>query len=317
MNESSVRRFCGVMILFSVLIRFLDVGGYTIRAAEVPPPERRVWTLRIETDQPDEPLRAPQTEAAKPLAFSAEDAAGITVGGSSSYAVDKLALLQRKSTLSLTPGAPAVLIVHTHSSEAYTGSEGCFYEAADPYRTTDKRFSVIRVGDEIESVLQQAGISVIHDTELNDYPVYSGAYDRMLPKLEAYLAQYPTISVVLDVHRDAIENPDGTQCAFTANISGTDCAQVMLVVGTDEGGLEHPGWERNLTNALQLQAVANRLYPGLCRDMELRTERFNAHIADGAMLCEIGAAGNTLPEAIGGARLFAQALAEYLTSNQE
>lgn len=313
MNERTARTFCAAMILFSALIRLLDCAGFAIEPAQLPAGEVRVWPVQVIRQAP---VQKPEEESipAPEFVFTQADADGIHVGGTCSYTVDKLALLQSENTLNISASEPEVLIVHTHSTEAYSKSEGYEYEQSDPYRTLDENFSVIRIGKEIETVLTDAGIAAIHDTALNDYPVYSGGYDRMLPKIEQYLRQYPSISVVLDVHRDAIENKDGTQCAFTANVNGKDCAQIMLVVGTDEGGLEHPEWKKNLANALKLQAVLNREYPNLCRDLELRCERFNAHVANGAMLAEFGAAGNTLDEAINGANAFAHGLADFLIS---
>ena len=227
---------------------------------------------------------------------------------------DKRALLRQPSTLDFSQPGPKVLIVHTHSCEAYTPTPAWDYAASDSYRTRDETRSVIRVGSEIQAVLEAEGIEVLHDTALNDDPAYSGAYDRMLTTIEAYLAQYPSIQLVLDVHRDAVENPDGTQVCYTTELRGEDCAQVMLVVGTDEGGLEHPNWRENLANALKLQATLNRSYPGLCRPIDLRTERFNAHTSPGALLAEFGAAGNTLPEAIRAGRYFATGVAELVHS---
>ena len=82
----------------------------------------------------------------------------------------------------------------------------------------------------------------------------------------------------------------------------------MLVVGTDEGGLSHPDWQENLANALKLQALLNRAAPGLCRSLDLRTERFNQHETPGSLLIEIGSTGNTLAEALRSARILADAL---------
>ena len=180
------------------------------------------------------------------------------------------------------------------------------WNTTDPYRTGDAAYSVIRVGDEIAAALEQAGIETLHETSLNDYPSYNGAYTRMEATIEAYLAQYPSIQMVLDVHRDAALLPDGSQAAFTANVDGENAAQVMLVVGTDEGGLTHPDWQENLANALKLQALLNRSVPGLCRDLDLRTERFNQHLTHGSLLAEFGAAGNTLSEAVRAGQSLAQ-----------
>ena len=259
------------------------------------------------------PQRQITAEVTKlPEAFSAAEADAITIAGACSYAVDKAALLTRPSALTAKADGPKVLIVHTHTSEAYTPEPGWEYESSDPLRTGDAEHSVVRLGTRVAELLNAHGIETLHDTALNDYPSYNGAYARMETTIEDWLAQYPSIQMVLDVHRDAALDYSGAQLAFTADVSGERCAQVMLVVGTDEGGLTHPDWEENLANALKLQALLNRSAPQLCRSIDLRTERFNAHTSPGALLAEFGAAGNTLPEAIRAGRYFAQGVAEFI-----
>lgn len=189
---------------------------------------------------------------------------------------------------------------------------GFEYPESDALRTLDERYSVIRVGDEIADILTEAGISVLHDTQPNDYPNYNGAYERMRQTIEGYLAEYPSIQMVLDIHRDAAEDADGNPVALTAEADGEACAELMLVVGTDEGGLSHPDWQENLANALKIQTLLNRSAPGLCRNLNLRTERFNQHETPGSLLVEVGASGNTLAEALRSARILGQALAVFL-----
>ena len=74
-------------------------------------------------------------------------------------------------------------------------------------------------------------------------------------------------------------------------------AQLMFVVGTDGGGLEHPNWKQNLKVAVKIQEKANEMYPGLFRDMNLSKSRYNQHVSNGAFIIEVGTTGNTLEEA--------------------
>lgn len=263
---------------------------------------------------PGEALAASGAEAPAPLSFTPEEADAITIAGQCSYTVDKQALLLQPSRLDFSGEGPKILIVHTHASEAYTPSDGLSYLASDTLRTEDASRSVIRLGSEIADILNDAGIETIHDTTLNDYPSYDGAYARMQTIIESYLAQYPSIQMVIDVHRDAFEDADGNPAALTIDIDGEECAKLMLVVGTDEGGLYHPDWQENLANALKLQALLNRSAPGLCRNLDLRTERFNQHETPGSILCEFGASGNTLTQALSSARIFAQTLVQLAGS---
>ena len=207
---------------------------------------------------------------------------------------------------------PKVLIVHTHGSEAYTMPPGQEYEASGDCRTTDCDYNVVRVGDELARVLEDAGISVLHDPTLHDYPEYSGAYGRSLDAVEKAMAEYPSITFVLDVHRDAISDGDGSPYKVVSNVAGVNTAQMSMVIGTDGGGLDHPDWQENLKLAAAVQQKLLDSYPTLMRPITVRNSRYNQHVTPGALLVEMGAAGNSLDEALLSARLFGEALAEVI-----
>lgn len=209
---------------------------------------------------------------------------------------------------------PQVLIVHTHGSEAYTMPPGEEYEASSECRTTDCNYNVVRIGDEIAAALEEAGISVIHDATLHDYPQYSGAYDRSLATINSYLEQYPSISFVLDIHRDAISDGEGNMYKVVSNVAGVNAAQMTFVIGTDGGGLEHPNWRENLKLAAAVQQNLLDDYPTLMRPITVRNSRYNQHVTTGSLLVEMGAAGNSLDEALLSGRLLGQALAETILS---
>lgn len=292
----------------------------TCAAAAETEAEPELWVVR-KTAAPavaEQPMPAPAPEEApsrEKLTFTREEAEAIAIGGACTYNPDKKALLLRDAALSVSADGPTVLIVHTHTSEAYTQSAGWFYQESDRLRTTQPDCSVVRVGAEIAGVLEQAGIAVIHDTSYNDYPDYNGSYTRTGEKIQAWLEQYPTIRVVLDVHRDAVENADGTPRRDARTLSdGRESARLMLVVGTDQGGTRHPNWQDNLSLALKAHALVERAEPGLCRNIDLRTERFNQHLSPGYLLVEVGSTGNTMPEALAAGAVFAEALAKLLLS---
>ena len=186
-----------------------------------------------EPGQPDEPAEpavpepeepAPQEET--PLSFADNGVAAKTLAPASAdgYLVTGDVYINNRSDNSLDASifdgsfaaalseeeGPQVLIVHTHASEAYTMPPGEEYVPSGECRTTDCAYTVVRVGDELARTLEDAGLTVLHDTTLHDYPEYSGAYNRSLETVEAYLEEYPTISFVLDVHRDAFAGPAGS-----------------------------------------------------------------------------------------------------------
>lgn len=207
---------------------------------------------------------------------------------------------------------PQILIVHTHGSEAYSMTDGDTYEESDPYRTTDCTHNVVRVGEEMATVFRAYGFQVIHDTTLCDYPAYNGAYDRSKAVVEQRLEQYPSIKVVLDVHRDALVGSGGEVYKLVSEEAGQKVAQVMMVLGTDAGGAEHPRWKDNLAFALKLQKNLVKGYASLARPTVLRKARYNQQLCPGSVLVEVGGHGNTLSEAIAGGRLWADNVARTL-----
>ena len=227
------------------------------------------------------------------------------------YAIDMTSLLQKDSPVALGEQGVQVLIMHTHGTEAYTQSPGHAYVASGEYRTTDSSANMLRVGQEICDILNDRGISAVHSRTLNDYPAYNGSYNRALKDIQAHIQQYPTIQLVIDVHRDAIATGN-TYYKTAAEVDGQQTAQLMFVTGTDAGGLTHDHWQDNLAFQAQLHDRLNSTYPGIMRPMSIRASRFNQHIRKGSMLVEVGACGNTLEEALAAAQIFANTLADAL-----
>jgi stage II sporulation protein P len=241
------------------------------------------------------------------------DASGIQIKNYSAYDVDTDALLNADLNLSFTADSPSVLIVHSHGSESYTADANNPYVETDPWRTEDTNYNVVHVGDVLTELLQSAGINVIHDRTLNDYPSYDGSYNRALEVIEGYLEEYPSICIVIDLHRDAVQNTDGSAVRTTATIDGKECSQIMLVMGTDSTGLYHPYWQENLKLALRLQYAMDTMYPTLTKPIDLSEYRYNMHATLGSMIVEVGGIGNTLDESVTAVTYFADAIIEVLS----
>ncbi len=241
---------------------------------------------------------------------------GTRIKNETHYAVDVSQLLRRGPSLRLPAEGLQVLILHTHGSEAYTPSGLDRYEPNDTSRTADTQCNVIRVGDELAEKLSAAGLRVIHDREIYDYPSYTGSYSRSGAAVEAYLRDYPDIAVVLDLHRDALGS-DGVVYKTMAEEPGVVSSQIMLLAGSDESGLEHPRWQENLALALYLQEAVGRKHPTLLRPVSLVPQRYNQHLCPGALILEVGSSGNTLQEALAAVRLFAEAAAPALLALAE
>jgi len=237
---------------------------------------------------------------------------GLTVKNETSYWVDAAQIVSDGPGLTLAADAPQILIIHTHSSEAYTQAGLDRYQPSDSYRTENTEFNIVRIGDELTDILQQAGLNVIHDRGIYDYPSYTGSYTRSAEAVSRYLSDYPSINVVIDMHRDAL-GTDGVVYKTMAEEDGSVASQIMLLVGTDESGLEHPNWRGNLAFALYLQDAVNAVNPTLMRPVDLVRERYNQHLSPASLIMEVGSSGNTLQEALAAIRLFGAAAAPALT----
>lgn len=221
------------------------------------------------------------------------------------YRPDLEELMRRPLRWDLDSGQPAVLILHTHGCEAYTGGD---YKAFGSYRTRDPEHNLVAVGQLLKQRLEAAGIAVIYDRTLHDDPSYNAAYGSARASVEDYLARYPSIALVIDLHRDAATNSDGSQYATSVMVDGEKIAQLMLVMGTDTSGLPYPNWQDNLSVALKLLAQLERLAPGMTRPTTLHTSRYNQDLHSAMLLVEVGSAGNTLQQAKAAVEILADAI---------
>lgn len=240
---------------------------------------------------------------------------GLAINNKTSYEVDASALASQKLPFVINTDEPQILIVHTHTTESYTPADSQSYTSSGSDRNTDLSKNIVAVGDAVCNILNQNGIKTIHDTTVHDYPSYNGAYGRSMATVKNNLNKYPSVKIVLDIHRDGLVREDGTKLKVSTDIDGVKTAQVMLVVGTNASGLLHDGWRSNLSFACKLQNEANNMYPSLMRPIDLREERFNQHLTAGSLILEIGSNGNTLEEAVRGGEDIAQVISKVLKNN--
>ena len=208
--------------------------------------------------------------------------------------------------------APTVLIFHTHTTECYQLMDKGWYTRDFELRSDDLSRNMVRVGDAVSEELQKAGIGVIHDTEIHDRK-YTGAYDHSKVNVEAYLKKYPSIQVVLDIHRDAIHLSNGNKIKPTAQINGKKAAQIMIITGAQEGKVkDFPDWEQNLRFAVKLQQTCETMYPGLMRPILFSQRKYNMNLSHCNLLLEMGSDANTLEEAAYSGRLVGASIAKLL-----
>ncbi len=210
-------------------------------------------------------------------------------------------------------GEPQVLIMHTHATESYEPYERDFYDESFNSRTTDKSMNMAAVGDAIAKELESAGIGVIHDTTLHDYPSYNGSYDLSRETVQKYLDEYPSIKIVLDVHRDAIERESGERIAPVVEINGRNAAQIMIISGCDDGTMNMPDYMKNLRFACLLQRQLESDWQGLTRPVLFDYRKYNQDLTTGSVLIEVGGHANSIDQAVYSGELIGKSLAECLS----
>ncbi len=303
-------------ILLAMLLRLIGSSIFADTLAVFSQPELsdliisgetgRKPTQSTSTDQSDPPFTIPDS----PPAFAVAD----TQYAKLHYDCDRQPniedLLTQKLEWDLTASGPTVLIYHTHGSEAFTPTADTPYEEeGGEYRTLNDQRNMIAVGDELTRLLTAAGIGVIHDRTCYDHPDYTGAYTNARKGVQQLLEENPSIKLVIDLHRDAVEQADGSQWAPTASVNGGNAAQIMFVIGTDSYYVNQH-WQTNLSIALKLNVLMEKTHPGITRSIDLRRQRFNQDLLAGAMIVEIGAAGNTLEEAKNAVSVLAEAIVQ-------
>ncbi len=310
-------RFGAAMLVLAVAIRLLSAGFFA-PLTELFTQQGWIsalvyletgWVVRFPQPQEQEApvqTQAPTAPQYKPREFSGEDLQWVQVKYHCNYRPDLSELLTKPLSWERDQDGPEILIVHTHATETYTGEDIPY---SGDYRTLDSKYNMLAVGERLAQALEAGGVSVLHDKTLHDYPSYNGSYDNARASIEAYLRQYPSIRMVLDLHRDA--SSSAQQLDTCATVHGEKAAQLMLVVGTD-GGVAHPNWRENLSLALKMQVLLEKENPGLCRPMDLRWERFNADLSPGSLLVEVGGAGDSLQEALVAAQALGQGILQLL-----
>ena len=263
--------------------------GRVVRYPSSPAPE----TPQATTPSPSHP--APQRPSG--LVLTSADAGAVELNDLVDYEPDIESLLLTPLDWNLTGEKPPVLILHTHATESYTKQPGQIYEEDSMYRTFNASYNMLSIGEELTRVLTAGGISVLHDRTLHDYPSYSGSYDHARKTIRAYLEAFPTIQMVIDLHRDAMDFEQDPQLTTMATVGGQRSAQLMLVAGTDHN-VSYSHWEENLAMGVKLTAVLEKMYPGITRPIQLRPQRFNLDMSPGSLLVEVGANGNTHEQAL-------------------
>ncbi len=210
--------------------------------------------------------------------------------------------------LDINTNEPTVLIYHTHTSESFL-PEADWYDKNYPLRNSDPSKSIVAVGDAICEALAERGISSIHDCTVHDDP-YTGAYYRSEKTILEALRAYPSIRLVIDVHRDGIGNGNGSLPAPVATINGRTAAQFMIISGCESEMYDMPDYLENFKLACLIQNCAEKRYPTLARPVLFDYRNYNQNLSPGALLIEVGSHGNSLEEVVYTGELLGNTLAD-------
>ena len=311
-------RVGAAVILFAVVLRLggglVSASSHSLRLPEAVRtallrwPQGGISAAAVQVE-PTPPVQNPTAPAPAPV-FTAADLELVTMRYASGckYRPDLETLIRAPLRWDLDCGEPTVLIVHTHGSESYTKVSGQKYSECGNFRTRNTDYNLVAVGALLAQRLEAAGIRVIHDRTLHDDPSYNAAYSSARKSVQRYLEEYPSIQLVLDLHRDAATYADGTQYATSVTVDGEKIAQLMLVMGTDSSGLHYPNWQENLSVSLKLLAQLEKLAPKITRTTTLRSSRYNQDLHPAMLLVEVGSAGNTLAQAKAAVQILADAI---------
>ncbi len=286
---------------------------------------------QAEISAPDEPLKAEKFPPEIPESrrgqvtetqYSASEGGIYVAFGSAliknctSHSAEKIKTkLSESHSLSLSTESekPQVLIYHTHATEGYEAFDTGVFDVENTWRSTDKTENMVAVGEALSAVLTAKGIGVIHDETLHDDPGYNGSYGRSAVTIKEHMEENPSLTVFLDLHRDAIEPSEKEIIKPTAVVNGKKAAQIMIISGCDNGKMNMPDYWKNLRFAAALASRLEELYPGITRPVLFDYRKYNMDLSPGLLLIEIGATGNTLEEAKYSAELLGNALVSVLT----
>ena len=219
----------------------------------------------------------------------------------------RIEVLSPKAQPSVELGGPEprILIYHTHTTEAYAGTED------SDWRTPDQEKNIVAVGELLTKILREEyGCNVIHDKTNHEPPKLSTAYTRSEVTMKRYKQMYPSLTMFIDVHRDA-------GAGLVTEIDGKRVARLMFVVGTGEGATgtgykEMPDFESNYSLALAVTNKLAEIDEELPRDVRVKVGRYNQHVSNQCLLLEVGDNKNTLEEVLNAVPYFAQALMEVV-----
>ena len=342
-NTSAIIRFCAAALSIALFLTYTSIKGLSVTSNDIIDTQAIIQSDLTELTSDESKPQDTQTqkdESAKsetaPTADGIESVAVSATGTVQGKVIEKFispytantsynnVYLKNNTDLNISlkdfvngklgfniekNGEPQVLILHTHATESYLLHNEDYYTDKDSSRNTNNEYNMVALGKIIADRLNAEGIVALHDTTQHDNPSYNESYSRAADTICSYTDKYPSIKIVIDLHRDAIAANDTDKVKVTTEIDGKKAAQIMLVMGSQSGSVKNfPNWKENLKLATKLQQTVEVMYPSLARSIHFMSKNYNESLTTGSMLIEIGTDGNTLDEAKYSAELLSNAL---------
>jgi stage II sporulation protein P len=193
---------------------------------------------------------------------------------------------------------PLVLIFHTHTTETFKpDSNGKNY-------STNLNITVAEVGKKLEYELEMKyGIATLHDSTIHDLPKFYGAYKKSCVTVQKYLKKYPSLKLIIDLHRDGGVARNSSTCI----IDKENYAKTLLVAGTN-----FKNYQTYNKTTQKIKSIFDTYYPGLCKGIDYKSTSFNQSLSSKMILLEIGSNENKLEEAFNTTKITAKVIAKYL-----
>lgn len=226
--------------------------------------------------------------------------------------IDPTTMMNMNPTIDLSGDEYKVLIYHTHGTESYADSRSGVVED-----------TIIGIGDELTRILtEEYGICVYHDRTAYDFVEGTlnreRSYEYSSIGVDQILAQYPSIEMIIDVHRDGVKE----DVRLVQPVNGSNCAKLMFVNGVSrlaQSGeldyLENPYKKENIAFGFLLHLKGKELYGDLMRRNYITGYRYNLNKMPKAALVEVGAQTNTVEEAKNAMRPLAAIIYEVISGN--
>lgn len=225
--------------------------------------------------------------------------------GDSRSSIPRSSIVHFKPQRPNSVGKPLVAIYHTHTSESFISTSGVTHAKAG------EQGDIVIVGETLAERLATYDIQAIQSKKVHDYPSFMRAYTPSENTLKKMLADYPSIQMVFDIHRDAEKRENSV-----AQIDGLYVARISIIVARGQEDLVQPHWQENHAFAKVINDKMNQHFPGLSRGIQVQEWRYNQHLHPRALLLEVGSHETSLEEAQRSMAMLGDVLADVLAENK-